>query len=82
MENRIHCGDITVTVNLQLDTLTEVSGSLTIKNGCTFTAPELTKVSGFVDIHKGATFTAPKLTNTGYVSVHEGATFSAPKLIH
>ena len=59
--------------------LTEVSGSVYVRQGATFTAPALTK-SGYVDVQEGATFTAPALTKSGYVYVQEGATFTAPLL--
>jgi len=61
--------------------LTEVSGSVYVRQGATFTAPALTEVSGYVDVQEGATFTAPALTEkSGSVYVQEGATFTAPAL--
>ena len=58
--------------------LTEVSGSIYIRQGATFTAPALTK-SGYIDISEGATFTAPALTEvSGYIYIRQGATVNTP----
>ena len=60
--------------------IAEVSGSVDVHQGATFTAPKLAK-SGSVYVYQGATFTAPVLAEvSGYVDVHQGATFTAPKL--
>jgi hypothetical protein len=77
-----HLGDLTITKEncKTFKKLTEVSGSVYVRQGATFTAPALTK-SGYVDVQEGATFTAPALTEvSGYVDVQEGATFTAPAL--
>jgi len=60
--------------------LTEVSGSVDVQEGATFTAPALVKVSGSVYVQEGATFTATALAESGSVYVQEGATFTAPAL--
>jgi hypothetical protein len=60
--------------------LAEVSGSVVVEQGATFTAPKLAS-SGSVVVRQGATFTAPKLGKvSGSVVVRQGATFTAPKL--
>jgi len=71
---------ITVQNQNDFENLTEVSGSVDVRQGATFTAPALTEVSGSVYVRQGATFTAPALTKSGSVDVQEGATFTAPAL--
>ena len=62
--------------------MTEVSGSVYVREGATFTAPALAK-SGSVYVREGATFIAPALTEvSGSVDMREGATFTAPVLEH
>jgi hypothetical protein len=77
-----HLGDLIITKEncKTFKKLTEVSGSVYVQEGATFTAPALTK-SGSVYVQEGATFTAPALTEvSGSVYVRQGATFTAPAL--
>ena len=75
-------GDLNISENskLELPHLAEVTGSVDVQQGATFTAPVLAK-TGSVYVQQGATFTAPVLAEvTGSVYVQQGATFTAPKL--
>ncbi len=66
--------------SVDLPYVTEVAGSIDVRQDATFTAPVLAEVSGNVDVQQGATFTAPVLSKAGYVDVQQGATFTAPVL--
>jgi hypothetical protein len=82
-KTKIHHGDLVITKENQNNykDITEVLGSVDVREGATFTAPALVEVSGYVDVREGATFTAPALVEvSGYVYVREGATFTAPAL--
>ncbi|NEM96189.1 DUF4097 family beta strand repeat-containing protein [Pontibacter burrus] len=60
--------------------LTEVSGSIDVRQNATLTAPALTEVSGSIDVRQNATLTAPALTKSGSIYVSENATLTAPAL--
>ena len=79
---KTHTGDLIIKKENKVDysDLVEVSGSVYVQEGATFTAPALAK-SGSVYVQEGATFTAPALKEvSGSVDVQEGATFTAPAL--
>ena len=74
-------GQLRILCTVALPSLKEVTGSVDVYQGATFTAPVLAEVTGSVDVYQGATFTAPVLAEvTGYVAVYQGATFTAPVL--
>ncbi|MGJ1369538.1 hypothetical protein, partial [Sphingobacterium spiritivorum] len=55
------------------------SGSISVYENATLTAPALTK-SGSISVYENATLTAPALTKSGSISVYENATLTAPAL--
>ena len=70
MKKKIHYGDLVIESGKKsiMKNLTEVSGSVYVRQGATFTAPNLTK-SGCVYVHQGATFKTRLLKNLNYISV-------------
>ena len=73
-EKKIHQGDLTAQKGVVYD-FDEITGSVSVREGATFTADALTTVGGYVSVREGATFTADALTTVGGdVYMEKGAT--------